>query len=91
MSNLLSQIPAGAFINKILDERRAVLLGIPGVGVAALLLGVKAAKPAVYLAFAVQGVGELVDRPRSRDQPGAGSVASWQAHLAPRQRRLDWP
>jgi hypothetical protein len=42
------------------DKRRAVLLGIAGVGLAAMLL-VTAARPAVYLALAMQGLaGSLI-------------------------------
>ena len=44
LSSLVSQIPAGA----------AVLPGIAGVGLAALLLCLTAARPVVYLALSVQ-------------------------------------
>jgi Major Facilitator Superfamily len=56
MSSLLSQIPAGAALDSMRDKRGAVLLGIAGVGLAALLLCVTAARGAVYLALAVQGL-----------------------------------
>jgi MFS family permease len=56
MSSLLSQIPAGAVLDSMHDKRRAVLLGIAGVGSAALLLCFTAARGAVYLALAVQGL-----------------------------------
>src|SRR5215475_9255833 len=49
MSSLLSQIPAGAVLDSMHDKRRAVLLGIAGVGSAALLLCFTAARGAVYL------------------------------------------
>ncbi len=53
ISSLLSQLPAGAVLDSIRDKRRAVLLGIVGVGFAALLLCVTAARPAVYIALAI--------------------------------------
>jgi hypothetical protein len=43
MSSLFSQIPAGAVLDSMRDKRRAVLLGIAGVGLAALLLCVTSA------------------------------------------------
>jgi MFS family permease len=45
------------------DKRRAVLLGIAGVGLAALLLCVTTARPAVYLALAVQGLASSLIGP----------------------------
>src|SRR5262249_32648596 len=45
------------------DKRRAVLLGIVGVGLAALLLCVTAARPAVYLALAMQGLASSLIGP----------------------------
>src|SRR6478735_8979495 len=45
------------------DKRRAVLLGIAGVGLAALLLCVTAARGAVYLALAVQGLASSLIGP----------------------------
>jgi MFS family permease len=56
LSSLFSQIPAGATLDNMRDKRRAVLLGIAGVGLAALLLCVTTARSAVYLALAVQGL-----------------------------------
>ena len=45
------------------DKRGAVLLGIAGVGLAALLLCVTAARGAVYLALAVQGLASSLIGP----------------------------
>ena len=63
VSSLVSQVPAGAFIDSIEDKRRAVRLGVMGVGVAALLLGLTSAKPVVYLAQALQGLGSSLIAP----------------------------
>jgi MFS family permease len=63
MSSLVSQVPAGAFIDSIGDKRRAVRLGATGVGIAALLLGLTSAKPVVYLAQALQGLGSSLIAP----------------------------
>jgi MFS family permease len=63
VSSLASQVPAGAFIDGIRDKRRAVRLGIIGVGVAALLLALTPAKPAVYLAQALQGLASSLIAP----------------------------
>ena len=63
LSSLFSQIPAGAALDSMRDKRRAVLLGIAGVGLAALLLCVTAARPAVYLALAVQGLASSLIGP----------------------------
>jgi MFS family permease len=63
LSSLLSQIPAGAALDSMRDRRRAVLLGIAGVGLAALLLCVTTARPAVYLALAVQGLASSLIGP----------------------------
>jgi MFS family permease len=63
MSSLVSQIPAGAVLDSIRDKRRAVRLGIAGVGLAALLLCVTAARPAVYLALAIQGLASSLIGP----------------------------
>jgi MFS family permease len=63
MSGLLSQIPAGALIDSIHDKRRAVLLGIIGVGFSALLLSMTAAQTAVYFALAVQGLASSLIGP----------------------------
>jgi MFS family permease len=63
LSSLFSQIPAGAALDSVRDKRRAVLLGIAGVGLAALLLCVTTARPAVYLALAVQGLASSLIGP----------------------------
>jgi MFS family permease len=63
LSSLFSQIHAGAALDRMRDKRRAVLLGIAGVGLAALLLCVTAARPAVYLALAVQGLASSLIGP----------------------------
>jgi MFS family permease len=63
MSGLLSQMPAGAFIDSMRDKRRPVLLGVVGVGLAALLLCTTATHPAVYFALAVQGLGSSLIGP----------------------------
>ena len=63
VSSLVSQVPAGAFIDSIDDKRRAVRLGVTGIGVAALLLGLTSAKPVVYLAQALQGLGSSLIAP----------------------------
>ncbi|HZC98272.1 MAG TPA: MFS transporter [Bradyrhizobium sp.] len=63
LSSLFSQIPAGAVLDSIRDKRRAALLGIAGVGLAALLLCVTAARPAVYLALAMQGLASSLIGP----------------------------
>jgi MFS family permease len=63
MSGLLSQMPAGAFLDSINDKRRAVLIGIVGVGLSALLLSVTAAQMAVYCALAVQGLASSLIGP----------------------------
>jgi MFS family permease len=63
ISSLVSQVPAGVFIDSILDKRRAVWLGIVGVGVAALLLGLSTARPVVYFAQTLQGLGSSLIGP----------------------------
>ena len=63
VSSLVSQVPAGAFIDSIADKRRAVRLGVTCVGLAALLLGLTSAKPGVYLAQALQGLGSSLIAP----------------------------
>jgi MFS family permease len=63
VSSLISQVPAGAFIDNIRDKRRAVRLGTIGVGVAAALLALTPAKPAVYLAQALQGLASSLIMP----------------------------
>jgi MFS family permease len=63
MCSLVSQVPAGAFIDHLRDKRRAVRLGVIGVGIAALLLALTPAKSAVYLAQAVQGLASSLIAP----------------------------
>ena len=63
LSSLFSQIPAGAALDSMREKRRAVLLGIAGVGLAALLLCVTTARPAVYLALAIQGLASSLIGP----------------------------
>jgi MFS family permease len=63
MSTLVSQMPAGALIDSVHDKRWPVLFGMAGVGLAALLLGLTAVKPAVYLALAVQGLSSALIAP----------------------------
>jgi MFS family permease len=63
LCSLVSQAPAGAFIDSIRDKRRAVRLGAIGVGAAALLLALTPAKPAVYLAQALQGLASSLIGP----------------------------
>jgi MFS family permease len=63
LSGLLSQIPAGAALDSMRDKRRAVLLGIAGVGLAALLLCASAARSVVYLALAIQGLASSLIGP----------------------------
>ncbi|AWN43558.1 MFS transporter [Methylobacterium durans] len=62
-STLVSQIPAGAALDSTRDKRWPVMLGIVGVGLAALLLCVTAARPAVYLALAMQGLASSLIGP----------------------------
>jgi MFS family permease len=63
LSSLFSQVPAGAALDSMRDKRRAVLLGITGVALAAMLLCVTAARPAVYLALAMQGLASSLISP----------------------------
>jgi MFS family permease len=63
MSSLFSQIPAGAVLDSMRDKRPAVLLGIAGLSLAALLLCVTVAHAAVYLALAVQGLASSLIGP----------------------------
>ena len=63
LSTLFSQIPAGAALDSMREKRRAVLLGIASVGLAALLLCVTTARPAVYLALAIQGLASSLIGP----------------------------
>ena len=73
ISTLVSQIPAGAVLDSKRDKRQPVLLGIAGVGLAALLLCLTAARPRSLSRPCGAGAGEFVDRTRHRsDQPGVG-------------------
>ena len=63
MSSLLSQLPADAVLDSIRDKRRAVLLGIVGLGFAALFLCMTVARPVVYIALAIQGLASSVIGP----------------------------
>ncbi len=63
LSTLFSQIPAGAALDSMREKRPAVLFGIAGVGLAALLLCVTTARPAVYLALAIQGLASSLIGP----------------------------
>ena len=63
LCSLFSQIPAGAALDSMRKKRPVVLLGIAGVGLAALLLCVTTARPAVYLALAVQGLASSLIGP----------------------------
>ena len=60
---LLSQVPAGAFVDSLHDKRRAVRYGTIGVGIAALLLALSPSQAAVYLAEALQGLGSSMIGP----------------------------
>ena len=63
MSSMFSQIPVGAVLDSMRDKRPAVLFGIAGVGLAALLLSVTAARGVVYLALALQGLASSLIGP----------------------------
>ena len=63
LSNLVSQIPAGAALDSMHDKRWPVMLGIVALGLAALLLCVTAARPAVYPALATQGLASSLIGP----------------------------
>ena len=63
IASLCSQVPAGALIDAIGDKRHAVGAGILGVGAAALLLAIFSARPAVYLAQALQGLASSLIGP----------------------------
>src|SRR6185437_15753798 len=63
VASLASQLPAGALIDRLGDKRRAVQVGVAGVGVAALLLALSAARPGVYLAQALQGLASSLVAP----------------------------
>jgi MFS family permease len=63
MCGLLSQIPAGALVDRLRDKRHAVRTGAVGVGVGAVLLALTPSEPAVYLAEALQGFGSSLIGP----------------------------
>ncbi len=63
LSSLVSQAPAGALIDSLPDKRRAVWIGVTGVGVAALLLALTSARSAVYIAQALQGLASSLIGP----------------------------
>ena len=63
MASLVSQIPAGALIDRMRDKRRAVQVGVAGVGAAALLLALRTDVPAVYVAQALQGLASSLIAP----------------------------
>ena len=63
VSSLVSQVPAGAFIDSIENKRRAVWLGTIAVGIGALLLSLTSAEPEVYLAQVLQGLGSSLIGP----------------------------
>lgn len=63
IASLGSQIPAGALMDAIRDKRKPVGAGIVGVGIAALLLALFSAQPAVYLAQALQGLASSLIAP----------------------------
>ena len=63
LSTLFSQIPAGAALDSMREKRPAVLVGIAGMGLAALLLCVTTTRPAVYLALAIQGLASSLIGP----------------------------
>jgi MFS family permease len=60
---LVSQVPAGALVDRLPDKRRAILAGIIAVGFAALLLAATPTEPLVYLAEALQGLGSALLTP----------------------------
>ncbi|MBS0642435.1 MAG: MFS transporter [Acetobacteraceae bacterium] len=63
LSSLVSQMPAGAFIDSLTDKRRAVRLGVVGIGLAALMLALSSARPVVFCAQALQGVSSSLIGP----------------------------
>jgi MFS family permease len=63
LGSLLSQMPAGAFIDSLPDKSQAVRLGIIGIGGAALLLGLSSARPIVGLALILQGLASSLIGP----------------------------
>jgi MFS family permease len=63
ISSLVSQVPAGAFIDRMHEKRRAVYIGTLGVGVAAVLLVLSSSEPVVYLAEACQGLASSLISP----------------------------
>lgn len=63
LSSLVSQIPAGAFIDSLADKRLAPRLGIVGIGLAALMLALSPARPVVFGAQALQGMSSALIGP----------------------------
>ena len=60
---LLTQVPAGLFVDRLRDKRHAVRVGSISVGTGALVLALTASEPAVYLAEALQGLGSSLIGP----------------------------
>jgi MFS family permease len=60
---LVSQVPAGALVDRLRDKRHAVRIGAIGVGVGAVLLALTPTEAAVYLAEALQGLGSSLITP----------------------------
>ncbi|MFO1023815.1 MAG: MFS transporter [Acetobacteraceae bacterium] len=60
---LISQVPAGALVDRMRDKRHAVRTGTLGVGIGAVLLATTPSEPAVYLAEALQGLGSSLIGP----------------------------
>jgi len=63
VTSLVTQIPAGALIDGLRDKRRAVQVGVTGVGAAALLLALRNDVLAVYLAQLLQGLASSLIAP----------------------------
>jgi len=63
IASLVSQMPAGALIDGLRDKRRAVQVGVTGVGAAALLLALGTNVTAVYVAQAMQGLASSLIAP----------------------------
>ena len=63
MCGLVSQVPAGAFVDHLHDKRHAVRAGALGVGTGALLLALTPTESVVYLAEALQGFGSSLIGP----------------------------
>ncbi len=60
---LVSQVPAGALVDRLHDKRHAVQTGAVGVGLGAALLALTPTEPVVYLAEALQGLGSSLIGP----------------------------